>query len=79
MSTFQVNGYTCALCKAWVPSGSVHTCSMWKQAQPLDHWLAQYVRIANALERIADALTRSNETAAPIDTGDATVSQPKGV
>lgn len=59
------SGWTCGSCKAWVPSGTNHSCYV--QSQP-SNWVAPapgidytmiLIRIANALERIADKLDDS--------------------
>jgi hypothetical protein len=75
-STF--NGWTCQLCKSWVPSGCTHSCPTnawsqppWSQSQPTvagrtDHGFALLAlgnRIADLLERLIVVLEQSSRAA----------------
>lgn len=61
------SGYTCAVCGGWVPYNTVHNCPGYSaQNPPSVKWdRMSDVRIADALERIAEAL----ETLSAVQSG----------
>lgn len=59
-----VSGYTCMNCGAWVSFGNAHNCVAVKTFLPSAEFLilGQLTRIADALERLATAAEKCNES-----------------